>query len=331
MKNRNPKANRSASLTTLLESTRKQFDALSATVTPARARRNRPPSDEGEKKRSSRRAQLEECRTELGSLTQLCSTLPSPDKLSIHDAVALYRLFGIKIEEDFHGRSLRDRLEILAKKSTEFIEAYRKHPQARFLVDQRTLKRMFADAKRRPVSPDEHQDAQVGLIADSLSTAAVPDIKDQLMSLSDYLEKGEVPDVAPTIIWKSITRLKEIHRNPQGSLRDKRVALSFTEWASEQFGPPPHRTSLRPQEAILHEQTRRATHQANREAYRLARKYEYTKIPFAEIANKMMAKYFRNLLQQYTGATTRSGVKILTDEWKRKRESIRGTLRNKMK
>lgn len=76
-----------------------------------------------------------------------------------------------------------------------------------------------------------------------------------------------------------------------------------------------------------------ATRAANAEAYQLASNYRKEKqsIPFAPIAEQVMKSHFTGLIQRETGNTTRNGEVELTKEWKDKRESIRGTLRDKIR
>lgn len=76
-----------------------------------------------------------------------------------------------------------------------------------------------------------------------------------------------------------------------------------------------------------------ATKAANKEAHRIARGYRKNKkpIPYGEIAEEMMKKFFQTEIPRETGKQHRNGEKELTKEWRDKRDSIRGTLRNKMK
>jgi hypothetical protein len=75
------------------------------------------------------------------------------------------------------------------------------------------------------------------------------------------------------------------------------------------------------------------TRQGNLFAFREARSYKKRKQtpPFDTIAETTMKKYFEGVIPRETGKRHRNGQMELTKEWKKKRESIRGTLRNKFK
>ena len=76
-----------------------------------------------------------------------------------------------------------------------------------------------------------------------------------------------------------------------------------------------------------------ATSSANKEAFRIANGYKRKKkpIPYFSIAEQMMVKYFKDLIQRETGKRMKNRQMELMKEWKDKREAIRVTLRQKFK
>jgi hypothetical protein len=78
-----------------------------------------------------------------------------------------------------------------------------------------------------------------------------------------------------------------------------------------------------------------ATSQAHRDAYALAKAYrgkqKRDKIPYSKIAASVMDKHFDGIITKFTGKRHRNGHELLTKEWKQKRDSIRNTLRGKIR
>jgi hypothetical protein len=132
-------------------------------------------------------------------------------------------------------------------------------------------------------------------------------------------------------------RLKEQRSKeaPDGSKVDpSTILLSHTYRCIQSI-----RKEIKRREGLAREETDKVlsmeelTRKANQFAWKKAQQYkkETERIPYDAIAEEAMREYFAEVISRETGKVHRNGDKELTNEWKRKREAIRGTLRDKLK